>query len=32
MPDVQVLSFDDRIRGNAVALGFVVAPAAGGRP
>ena len=30
-PDVQVLSFDDRIRGNAAALGFAVAPAAGGR-
>ena len=32
MPDVQVLSFDDRIRGNAAALGFVVAPMAGDRP
>ena len=28
MPDVQVLSFDDRIRNNAAALGFHVAPAA----
>ena len=31
MPDVQVLSFDDRIRDNASALGFLVAPAAGER-
>lgn len=28
MPDVQVLSFDDRIRNNSVALGFHVAPPA----
>ena len=28
-PDVQVLSFDERIRDNAAALGFRVAPAAG---
>ena len=31
-PDVRVLSFDDRIRDNATALGFLVAPAAGERP
>ena len=31
-PDVQVLSFDDRIRHNAVALGFQVAPAASRQP
>ena len=28
-PDVQVLSFDERIRDNAATLGFQVAPAAG---
>ena len=32
MPDVQVLSFDDRIRDNAAALGFPVAPIAGDPP
>ena len=32
LPDVRVLSFDDRIRGNATALGFLVAPATGDRP
>ena len=32
VPDVQVLSFDDRIRDNAAALGFAVTPAAGDRP
>ena len=32
MPDVQLLSFDDRIRDNAAALGFSVAPAAGDQP
>lgn len=31
-PDIQVLSFDERIRDNAAALGFRVAPAAGERP
>ena len=31
-PDVQVLSFDDRIRDNATALGFQVAPMAGNQP
>jgi len=25
-PDIQVLSFDDRVRANAAALGFEVAP------
>lgn len=31
-PDVQVLSFDDRVRDNAVSLGFRVAPEAGRQP
>ena len=31
-PDVQVLSFDDRIRDNAASLGFQVAPATGEQP
>ena len=31
-PDVQVLSFDGRIRDNAASLGFRVAPAAGRQP
>ena len=31
-PDVQVLSFDDRVRDNAASLGFQVAPAAGRQP
>ncbi len=31
-PDMQVLSFDDRIRDNAASLGFRVAPAAGRQP
>ncbi len=30
-PDVRVLSFDDRIRGNAAALGFEVVPSLDGR-
>ena len=30
-PDVRVLSFDDRIRGNAAALGFDVVPSLDGR-